>query len=620
MSAFQSLSVLTSALVHPSVAGDPLERERHRSFIAAKLATTFAALAIAPFDLAYRGAPDTAGAVIFALTLLPLAAATVASRTGRLALAQAIALGGPVGVALTLALGTALGIGSAFACLIVAGTEAALSGERAVIRGALPMTAAVGVLLLLAASRGWTTGTGATTSSATGAALVGILALLYAGPLVFRASTLSTLTRRRLEHWNERERTLGEALDDVVVWLDAAGRVDDASAACEALLGAPATALAGRGLFDRVHVADRPAFLKAIDDAAQCAIHGGAVQTARIRLRPWHAEPRHLRIELRARGLARPDHPTEVVVILRDVTAALEHEAEVERAQRAVEGAARSKDHFIANMSHELRTPLNAIIGFSEMLGSHTLRPADAAKQREYARIINQSGQHLLGVVNSILDMSKIQSGTFAILPEPFAVAPLMDMACEMIALDVRDAGVELVRDYPEALDEIVADKRACKQILLNVLANAVKFTPERGRVTLGARLEGTRLVLTVTDTGIGIAAVELERLGEPFFQARSSLSRPYEGTGLGLSVTRGLVGLHGGTLAISSEPGRGTAVTIRLPLDCRASIAASVAASTAASVAPSVINVSPTIETTARRPPVDDGLHSHTLRMKQRA
>ncbi len=600
MNAFPSPSVLTSALVHHSVAGDPVERERHRSFIAAKLATTFAALAVAPFYLAYRGAPDGAGALVFALALLPLAAATLMSRTGRSALAHAVALGGSVGLALTLAFGTGVGIGGAFACLIVAAVEATLSGEKAVIRVAIPLTALAGALLLAAslaraAKPGMDTG-------AVGAAIVGALALLYAGPLVIRATAVATLTRRQLRHQGERARAVGEALGDVVVWLDASGRVDDASAACATLLGAPAPALGGRGLFDRVHVADRPAFLKAIDDAA----HGDApdAATTRIRLRPWHPGPRHLCIEMRTRRLARPGHPVEVVAILRDLTARLEREVEIAKAQRSVESAVRSKDHFIANMSHELRTPLNAIIGFSEMLGSHTLRPADAAKQREYARIINQSGQHLLAVVNSILDMSKIQSGTFAMLPEPFAVGPLMDLCCEMVALEVRNGGIDLVRDYPDTLDEIVADKRACKQILLNVLANAVKFTPERGRVTLTARLEGTRLALGVVDTGIGIDAVELQRLGEPFFQARSSLSRPYEGTGLGLSVVRGLVGLHGGTVAIASEPGRGTAVTIRLPLDCRAV----------------ATDASATIETTAHRPPVDDDLGPRTLRMKQSA
>ena len=175
-------------------------------------------------------------------------------------------------------------------------------------------------------------------------------------------------------------------------------------------------------------------------------------------------------------------------------------------------------------------------------------------------------------VVNSILDMSKIQSGTFALIPEPFAVRPLAEQCCDVVRLQAQNGRVEIVRDIPADLEEIVADRRACRQILTNLLSNAVKFTPEGGRVTLRVRPEGTALRVVVADTGIGIGGTDLARLGDPFFQAGSSLSRPYEGTGLGLSVVRGLVGLHGGTFAIESELGKGTGVTVRLPLDCRVS------------------------------------------------
>ena len=235
-----------------------------------------------------------------------------------------------------------------------------------------------------------------------------------------------------------------------------------------------------------------------------------------------------------------------------------------------MEEALRSKDHFLANMSHELRTPLNAIIGFSEMLGSRTMSPTDPNKQREYAGIIHESGQHLLTVVNSILDMSKIQSGTFALIPEPFPLSPFLEQCCDVVRLQAQQGRVEIIRDVPDNLEELVADRRACRQILSNLLSNAVKFSPEGGRVTLRVRPEGTGLRIGVSDNGIGIGEADLLRLGNPFFQAGTSLSRPYEGTGLGLSVVRGLVGLHGGTIVVESEPGKGTSVTVRLPLDCR--------------------------------------------------
>jgi len=149
---------------------------------------------------------------------------------------------------------------------------------------------------------------------------------------------------------------------------------------------------------------------------------------------------------------------------------------------------------------------------------------------------------------------------------------PLIDLCCDMVKLKATEGNVELVRAYPSRLEEIVGDKRACKQILINLISNAVKFTPARGRVTVSAEPEGNWLMIRVADTGIGIDAKDLARLGDPFFQAGASYDRAYEGTGLGLSVVRGLVGLHGGAIGIESEPGRGTCVSVRLPLDCRSS------------------------------------------------
>ncbi len=566
MNALRSLYALTGALVHPSAAASFVGRDRHQSFIALQLAVTFATFAVAPFYLAFHGAPTAAGVFVFALGLLPLAAAMLAARTGDLVRAHAVAAAACVGIALTLFFGTDVGVGSSLACLLVAKLEAEAADDAKLTRAANAVVAGVGVAL--AATSGFAS------SGGHDAAIAGVLALTYAIPLARRTRWLIRRTQNDLDRKTSRALAVTEALGDLLVRLNASGSADHVSAACETLLGASPDDLTGRGLFDRIHVTDRPLFLKAVDDA----IHDGATVTALVRVRPFTSEPRHLWIEMRARSVTPLQHgdqagrrcADEVVAILRDVTAVRDHEAELAKAREAIETTMRSKDHFLANMSHELRTPLNAIIGFSEILGSHTLRPVEHGKQLEYARIIHQSGQHLLSVVNSILDMSKIQSGTFEIIPEPFAVAPLMDLCCDMVTLKASEGRVTIVRDYAGTMDDVVADKRACKQILINLLSNAVKFTPELGRVTLKARLEGTALVVTITDTGIGIAAGDLERLGEPFFQARSSRSRPYEGTGLGLSVVRGLVGLHGGSIAIESGTGGGTAVTVKLPLDCR--------------------------------------------------
>ncbi len=228
------------------------------------------------------------------------------------------------------------------------------------------------------------------------------------------------------------------------------------------------------------------------------------------------------------------------------------------------------KDRFLANVSHELRTPLNAIIGFSEMLGNPELAPKDPGRMREYANIINQSGQHLLSLVNTILDMSKIDSGNFEIEPEHFNLPGLIDFCCDVVKLKAEEKKLSLTRVCPPQLEEIVADKRACKQILLNIISNAVKFTPEGGSVAVRVRADGAHVEIAVSDTGIGVTPKDLSRLGDPFFQAKATYDRPYEGAGLGLSIVRGLVALHGGSMVFESAPGEGACVTVRLPMDCR--------------------------------------------------
>lgn len=229
--------------------------------------------------------------------------------------------------------------------------------------------------------------------------------------------------------------------------------------------------------------------------------------------------------------------------------------------------ANQAKSQFLANMSHELRTPLNAIIGFSELMAGDVLGPLEVSQYRSYAKDINDSGNHLLAVVNDILDLSRIEVGA-AELDECVLDVDNVASAC-LRTVDGRavQTGLSLERDIPSVFPTLLADERLLKQILLNLLSNAIKFTPAGGTVRLMGRLDAEGcVILEVADNGIGIAATDIERVMEPFAQVEGSLSRRFDGVGLGLALVKQFARLHDATLAIDSEPGRGTRVTIRFP------------------------------------------------------
>ena len=224
----------------------------------------------------------------------------------------------------------------------------------------------------------------------------------------------------------------------------------------------------------------------------------------------------------------------------------------------------------IATVGHELRTPLNAIIGFSEMLMKENALALDSGRRNEYARVINRSGQHLLSVVNGMLDMSKIEAGNFEIAPEAFAPVPVIAACCDLLALKANEAGVSLENAIADELPQIVADKRALNQILINLLSNAIRFTDRGGKVVIEACAQAAEIAFMIEDNGVGISNENLALIGQPYFQADACDERRRGGTGLGLSIVQGLVSLHGGELCIQSRAGQGTRVTVRLPLDCQ--------------------------------------------------
>ncbi|MGD0189873.1 MAG: ATP-binding protein [Rhizomicrobium sp.] len=244
-------------------------------------------------------------------------------------------------------------------------------------------------------------------------------------------------------------------------------------------------------------------------------------------------------------------------------------------ARDAAERANRMKSMFLATMSHELRTPLNAIIGFSELIHSQIYGPHRDPRYVEYAGLIQNAGRHLLSLINDILDMSKIEAGKFELHREAFDVRSIVRDCLDLMSARAGQAQVTLADDLPAKPLLIDADQRAIKQILLNLLSNAVKFTREGGRVTVGAKHEGSNIVLKVTDTGVGIAADQLSRLGNPFVQVRSSAGSTHEGTGLGLALVRSLAEIHHGNLKLESRLGYGTTVSVTIPTgEPRAAIA----------------------------------------------
>ncbi|HKR89743.1 MAG TPA: ATP-binding protein [Phenylobacterium sp.] len=230
------------------------------------------------------------------------------------------------------------------------------------------------------------------------------------------------------------------------------------------------------------------------------------------------------------------------------------------------EAANQSKSEFLANMSHELRTPLNAINGFSEIMVAEMFGPLGDSRYGDYARDILNSGQHLLALINDILDMSKIEAGKMALAFEPMGIEDVADEAVRLVRNRADSAGLTLTAEV-RALPDIEADYRAVKQVLLNLLSNAVKFTPRGGSVFVSAEQHGDSVRISVRDTGIGIAAEDLDRLARPFEQIESQHAKTQQGTGLGLALSKALVELHGGSFGLTSSPGQGTTASFSLPI-----------------------------------------------------
>jgi cell cycle sensor histidine kinase DivJ len=569
VSVISSLAARIGALVHPVAAADDLQRTSHEGFLFVHLVVSGVALLAVPLFLAFGGVPRPWEIVAFVFLQAPLAASLLLSRTGRLRDAQVLVIVAVLGLATVLDYGMPGLDPAGLALYMLVPLVAAFTLNVALIIPAAVAAASAFVTLAIlqpAPEHG-------ANVTLLAASLIIFPAILYVTALGMSAVRTHRIRTRIERIGASRHEMLSRTIGDLVLRHDRAGAVLFASDESRSLFAVAPHDLVGHGLFERIHVGDRPLFLKTIADA----LGGDQTATATLRFRTGKIEaarggfegPVFAWIEFRIRR-SRDESDGVLLALVRDVTRAKMHEEQLELARAEAERASLWKDRFLANVSHELRTPLNAIIGFAEMLGNEELTPKNPEKMREYAQIIETSGQHLLSVVNSILDVSKIEAGAFELAPERFALPALADSCCDMIRLKAERAGIAILRNDVDNLEEIVADKRACKQILINLLSNAVKFTPNGGCVALDIRPEGNSLKIIVADNGIGMAPKDLSQLGEPFFQASANYDRHFEGTGLGLSVVRGLVGLHGGTIIVESAPGEGTTIAVRLPLDCR--------------------------------------------------
>ncbi|KAB2679316.1 MULTISPECIES: sensor histidine kinase [Brucella/Ochrobactrum group] len=353
------------------------------------------------------------------------------------------------------------------------------------------------------------------------------------------------------------------AAGDVQFCLDADGVVSSVDANSARLLGVQPKMLEGTALIDRVHVADRVEYLSLLADLRA----GATVRKIDVRLRSIENGEtvfRAYRLEgaASARAITLIGRSLEGEQKLLEEIATLKAELESERI---------GKGRLLAAVSHELRTPLNSIIGFSDMLSHEMGGKLANEKQREYAGLIHQSGHYLLELVNAVLDNSRLETGNYSIDPQTLAFREAAEMCTAVMLPLAEKKGVAFCHRVGNGVGELVADRRAVQQILLNLAGNAVKFTQSGGCVTIDAArvmAEGRAMLeFSVSDTGIGIEPEDMQRIGTPFVRANNDYARAQEGSGLGLSVVKGLVELHQGTMQLKSCPGEGTIVTVRLPV-----------------------------------------------------
>ncbi len=549
-----ALAAHCDRLVRSSVDG-PAERRRQRRLIGLALVAPFliaAPSAILLPPLVGVGTTLAACAAVFGCGFL---AAFWTIATGRATAAETVMLAGGA-VALAAIVAAAGGPASPAALLLAAPAIEAWWVRRsaaAALAGAATSAAALGLQALPLATG---------LAGATPSAAHWLIPIAY---LAFLAPRLAALADERQDVQGQRQRPLEEVVEAVVLRMDLAGEVTDASSQARRLLGLAPELLLASGLFDRLHLADRVAYLCALADLREGSGFRRVEARVRVPGAAGHAagDFRPFSVEM-----MRPDDADAAITLLLRPATNPQREARTAAAKDANEVREIDKTRVLAAVSHELRTPLNAIIGFSDMLLHGMAGSFSDPRQKEYVGLVRDSGSHLLSVVDSILDVSRMEAGHFAMHPEAFRFGEAVELCRSMLGRQAADRKVGLTVDVPAGIGEVHADKRAVKQILINLVSNAIKFTREGGAVTIGAKRIGSRLHFWVSDTGIGMREEDLARVGQPFLRIRNDDTKEADGAGLGLSLVKGLVALHDGSMSIESDVGRGTTVTITLPAD----------------------------------------------------
>ncbi len=555
-----SLADISSRWVHNSIEAKSDELQDHSQFIGSQLLLGSAALISLPVYLATFGSTIGINTGLVSFMVLQMFWAYLVSKTGRLHWGVYGLLSSFAALVALLSVGSG-GLSSAFLVLLcLVPVEGAMQlGKRGVKIGVLLALVSISMVGLmpgdiLALKVGFSAQPAVT-----------ILVIAYSLFLATRLGAYRTKIAEQLSLEQNRFRILADNAGDLITRHDQNGQTLFASPACRSLFGLSASNLLGSGLLDKIHLQDRIVYLKCISTA----VHDEKEAICELRIRCKGSSQQIWKsVEMQCRPLRDPQTGRMgVVASTRNIAAEKEQQQALESAINKSEEATQAQRRFLATMSHELRTPLNAILGFSDVLKQELFGKLPHDRHREYASLIHESGQHLLNVVNDLLDISRIEAGKYELVIEPFDLIDIADATVRMMQPMALKAGVSVECDVLPTLPILTADRRSCQQILINLVSNAIKFSPEGGLVRISAKRHGRSIKIRVTDNGIGIDEAFLSTIGQPFMQADTGNSRSYEGSGLGLSVVKGLVKLHEGEFEIKSTLGEGTSVSVTIPL-----------------------------------------------------